>query len=617
VQQLNKIGENYYMHILGRIKLPKSAEVSSLYVQYNEAVSINYNKESPEIFLSTGGLVSLNSYFNSFYEEFFAKYTNLHSIYYFLKLEGNFQVFVYREVYKGKNRELISLEKFENCQLTEPVKVVLPNLIHQKTAGRIYLEIVCCGERGLFQEGWLATEQNKNREVSLGIITCTFKKETYIRNTVNTLLQDKLLQNKNFKIFVIDNGRTLNAEEFKDLRVQLIPNKNLGGSGGFTRGLVEALESKIYSHILFMDDDIELDSECIYKLFSLYEYAKINFAVAGSMIDLYKKYVLYEAGGSYGKDPKTMGFEPFSLVPLKNALDLQEATSLNLLLLEEPIDYGGFWFFSFPKEIAEEIGLPMPFFIKTDDVEFGLRITERFGSKIVAFPGLAVWHEPFYAKSFSWYTYYHYRNDLITHNLHGSLRYLSTVGHITTALIFALLIFDYNSAEMLIKAFEDYVEGPDIIRNKEPEILHSNILKLSKSYKSQKIQQNYLPSKEFEQKSSAGIFKKIASLLTINGHLVPNSLTTDNDVFIWNGPAYPSQRAKAFMKKRVFIFNEESGSLFQNEIDKLTGIKLLNKWLKVAAKSSINWSSINTRWKNASTELRSTRFWQQYLEIKE
>jgi len=38
-----------------------------------------------------------------------------------------------------------------------------------------------------------------------------------------------------------------------------------------------------------MDDDIELDSESIYRLFSLYEYAKDDFAVAGSMLDLYKK----------------------------------------------------------------------------------------------------------------------------------------------------------------------------------------------------------------------------------------------------------------------------------------------------------------------------------------
>jgi len=52
-----------------------------------------------------------------------------------------------------------------------------------------------------------------------------------------------------------------------------------------------------------MDDDIELDSESIYRLFSLYEYAKDDFAVAGSMLDLYKKNVLYQAGALHSKGP--------------------------------------------------------------------------------------------------------------------------------------------------------------------------------------------------------------------------------------------------------------------------------------------------------------------------
>ncbi len=603
-----------YMHLLGRIKLPKSVDVSKLYVQCNEGASINYHEGEKEIVLRQGGIISSNSYFNAFYEQYYVKYTNLQSIYYLLKLEGDFQVSVYREVYGGNNRDLISIENFDKCQ-SDYVKVLLPELIQTETAGRIYLEIMCSSEHGLFKEGLIATEQDKIREVSLGIITCTFKKEAYIRNTLNTILQDNLLQNKDLKIFVVDNGRTLNEDDLKDPRVQLIPNRNVGGSGGFTRGLIEALQSNSLTHFLLMDDDIELDSECIYRLFSLYEYANFDFAVAGTMLDLYKKHIVYEAGAAYGKAPKTMGFDPFSLVPLKNNLDLENTTSLNLFLLEESVDYGGFWFFSFPRKVVEKIGLLMPFFIKVDDVEFGLRIKESFGS-IVAFPSIAVWHEPFYAKSPSWDTYYHYRNDLITHAIHGSLGYINTVKYITKALIFSLLFFDYNSAEMLVKAFEDYVKGPGFLKNmKEPDLWHFNILKLSKSYDTQKVQQNYLPQNQFEPKPRSGILNQIASLLTLNGHLLPNFLTSDDEVFIWHGSGNPGQLSRAFAKKKVIIFNEEKSSLFENEIDKLAGIKLFTRWLKVAARNSINWSSISTEWKNASTELISTRFWQQYLGL--
>jgi len=46
--------------------------------------------------------------------------------------------------------------------------------------------------------------------------------------------------------------------------------------------------------------------------------------------------------------------------------------------------------------LLKKIGLLMPFFIKIDDLEFCLRI--KFAGAIVAFPSIAVWHEPFYAK---------------------------------------------------------------------------------------------------------------------------------------------------------------------------------------------------------------------------
>ncbi len=602
------------MHIVNRIKLPSSAEISELYIRCNEAASINYNAGNPEIVLRQGGMVSANCYFNSFYEKFYIKYTDISSIYYLLKLEGDFQVDVYREVYGGNNRELIATEKLENSQLADYVKVGVPNLLPTETAGRIYFELVCLSAGGVFKSGLIATEQNKNREVSLGIISCTFKKEVYIKTTVATILEDEELRNKEFKIFIVDNGSSLTAGDFP-ASVQLIPNRNVGGSGGFTRGLIEALEANAYSHFLFMDDDIELDSESIYRLFSLYEYAKFEFAVAGSMLDLYKKQVLYEAGAVHGRNPNTMAFEPFSAGSLKHQFELKNATSLNMLLVEENIDYGAFWFFSCSKEVVELIGLPLPFFIKIDDMEFGLRIKESFGS-IVAFPSIAVWHEPFYTKFPIWDIYYVYRNHLITYAIHGSLGYVNAIKHITKELIYCLLFFEYNSAEMIVKGVEDYLKGPDFLKSNDPEILHYNILKLSKSSKTQNVQQNYSPNNQVYEKSKPTSLKKMLSVLTINGHLLPNFISSGDDVFVWLSPDSTGQRYKAFAKKRVNIFREKTACLYQNKMDKPAGIKLLTRWFKLAAKSSTKWSSISTEWKNASTELTSNMFWQQYLGLK-
>ena len=86
------------MNIVGGIKLPKSADASDLYIQCNEFASINYQEDDKKVVLVQGGMVSSNSYFNSFYEKFYTKYTILSSIYYVLKLKGDFKVSVYREV---------------------------------------------------------------------------------------------------------------------------------------------------------------------------------------------------------------------------------------------------------------------------------------------------------------------------------------------------------------------------------------------------------------------------------------------------------------------------------------------------------------------------------------
>jgi galactofuranosylgalactofuranosylrhamnosyl-N-acetylglucosaminyl-diphospho-decaprenol beta-1,5/1,6-galactofuranosyltransferase len=600
---------------------PKSPDVASLYMQIDRGAFIDFSEGDRNITLRRGSLFSSNSYFNSFYESFYAKYTNLDAVYYLFKLEGDFNISLYREVKETSDRELIIEQQFTNCQLTDEIKIALPNLQdNSQPKGRIYFELVCSSDRGLFQQGLVATEQIPEREVSLSIISCTYKKEIYIKKTVDTILEDPFIQTKQLKIFVVDNGKSLNKEDFSDSRVELIPNKNLGGSGGFTRGLIEAVQLTNSSHFAFMDDDIELDSESVYRLFSLYEYAKDDFAVAGGMLDLNKKTVLYEAGALYSIASHTMKYQPFSVTPLKHEIELENPSQINLLLAGDNIDYGGFWFFSFSRKIVEQIGLPLPFFIKVDDMEFGLRINKVLQGKIVAFPSIAVWHEPFYLKFIVWDNYYYIRNHLITYAIHQPLLYIRTIFEFTRQLIYELFLFEYNSIEMQIKAFEDYLKGPDWFKHNDPEKLHANILALSKSHKTQHIRQNDRPDNRVLQKTKSSIWRKLITLFTLNGHLLPDFLMSNDEEFIWLTKGYGGQRSKALGKKRVLIYREEIAnnnkgipSLFQNEIDKLTGIKLFVRWLKVSVISGFKWRSLRQKWKDASTEFITSNFWQQYL----
>ena len=131
----------------------------------------------------------------------------------------------------------------------------------------------------------------------------------------------------------------------------------------------------------------------------------------------------------------------FGTVPLKHEADLSDSSALNSLLLEDSVDYGAFWFFAFSKEVVDNIGLPLPFFIKIDDMEYGLRVKEYLNRPIVAFPSIAVWHEPFYAKNPGWDGYYCMRNMLVTNAIHGYSKYWVALKNLSGAVIYNLLLF--------------------------------------------------------------------------------------------------------------------------------------------------------------------------------
>lgn len=605
------------MNVINKIQLPCTPETSMLYLKCNEGALLSSYGGDAKLVFSQNSIVSFNTYFNSFYEKFYAKYTKLDSLYYLLNLEGNFIVSLYRERQDQDDRELIYKEIFENCQLEEPIKISLPDSYQAEDVGRVYPELMCLSEQGFFTGGYIATDENPVREVSLGIITCTFKKEAYIKKTTDNLIKEKKLQDKKFKLFIVDNGRTLSSNEFDDQRVQLIPNKNLGGSGGFTRGLVEALQEDCYTHLLFMDDDIELDSESIYRLFTLYEYAKQDFAVAGGWLDLLEKHTLYEAGALYGKKNDSRGCKPFSVNPLKRNLELQNPNSLNHLLLEEEFDYGGFWFFSCSQEVVKKIGLLMPFFIQRDDIEFCLRVKEYAEKQIVFFPPISVWHQPSYAisKQPTWLTYYVWRNNLVTSSIHRSLEYIDAIKDILKTLLMDLFFFNYSYAEMLVTAFEDYMKGPVLLQNSDAEALHSKILELSKHHEKSTLCCDVYPLDQFYQKPTDSTLKQIISLLTLNGHLLPSLLISDSEALVVSAPGHSKEWLKAFGKRKILVFKEGKNTFSQYELEPWTGIKLLTRFLKTAIIGVIKWPLISAQWKNASKELVSMNFWQGYFGL--
>ena len=545
------------MNVIQRIRFPHKSDISDLYIRSTGKKPVILNASEESISLERNETLSLNTYFNSFYELFYAKHTILTSPYCVLNLKGNFKIQIYREQH-GKSKKLISKCEYEECKKENGIKIAMPDLHNNEIKGRVYLEITCLGENGLFCGGYIATNQDKDKEVALGIIICTFKRENNVKKIIKTILEDNNLANKDYEVLIVDIGKTIKQDTFQNKKVRLIANKNSGGSGGFARGLIEALRNQKYTHFLLMDDDIEFDSESIYRLFSLYEYGREDFAIAGSMMDLYEKNTLVEAGALCHR--RISAFMP---TLLKNRLSLQNPTNLNYLLVEEKPDYGGFWFFSFSKKVISKIGLPSPFFIRRDDMEFCLRVKKHSQREIIPFPSIAVWHKVEFAITD---TYYIIRNSLILQAIHYDFGYFRTIGDLTWRLLnWHILRFDYNSAESFIKGFEDYLKGPKFIKNIDPEANHSDVARYIRKHP------DWTPIQE-------GIVAKYGEKI----------------------PVYMKIK-KLFM---VFI------------LEKTAGIKILIKWLKVAIKNKSEWYYIRDKWKKLSPDFTTVEFWNQYLGLE-
>lgn len=252
------------------------------------------------------------------------------------------------------------------------------------------------------------------RAVHLGIVICTFRRREAVGRLIRTLTgsaffkEDSPLYGK-MSIRVVDNASEL--PERKDPYLKIYHNPNTGGSGGFGRGMEKTrAEEAAYgiTHVVLMDDDVEVLPETFYRLYALLSLMKPEYrdeVVAGRMFRMDDRRVQYTASEIWnGGDIRHVGWN----------LDMTEKCNLEHMN-EANGEYSGWWFACFPMDYVRE-NSPLPFFLHCDDAEYGL----RHGGKPVVLNGIQVWHETYEYRQSPVIAYYDMRNMLIVNAVHGS-----------------------------------------------------------------------------------------------------------------------------------------------------------------------------------------------------
>ncbi|MCC0655732.1 glycosyltransferase [Clostridioides sp. ES-S-0123-01] len=550
-----------------------------------------------------------DTYFNSFSIEKWNKYTKLDYLSLRLKLKGKFRVILI-------NKEKIHEEVFESI-LDEVV-------FDSKDIEEINIEFKSFNKKGVYAFILEALEDNSIfygggyytdiKEASLENITiaidiCTFGREKFIERNLR-ILKESILENKDsilydkLKVYIADNGKTLNINNLSDNNINIYPNKNTGGAGGFTRGLIEILKEKEknkITHVLLMDDDIIIEPASLEKTYNFLRLIKKEYKdvfIGGSMLRLDKQYIQVESGASwYGG----------AIDSLKNNLDLRKVKAVIHNEVEEYSEYNAWWYCCMPIDIIKEDNLPLPIFIRGDDVEYGLRNMKN----LVTLNGICVWHEPFENKYTSFLHYYIVRNLLIDNSLHfdryNKFKFLKFLFKRITR---EMSYYRYKNVDLIYKAVEDFLKGVNWIKSYDGELLHSEVM--SMGYKAVKVEELNIPFSYLKYKESLDQYErkihKLKRFVTLNGYILPARGTNIVSMAL----ARPSN---FYRVKRVLNYDVTSNKGFITEINRIQVIKNYFKFIVLAFKTIFKFNKVKSEFKDRVHELTNVEFWSKYLDI--
>lgn len=314
---------------------------------------------------------------------------------------------------------------------------------------------------------WAEVDAAQLRDVELAIGTTTFRKEDYITRNIR-LVREQILGSdepiaRHFTMHVIDNGRTLDREALESPGIVIHPNQNVGGAGGFTRGMIEAMsQERPATHVLLMDDDIEVFPESIIRTYNLLRLARDEYAeafVSGAMMSYDGVDVRHEDIGYLTFIGTCNAWKPANRMNSIHGIVENETFRPDFDSWDDLRQYyAAWWYCCIPTATIRRVGLPLPLFVRLDDAEYGLRCNP----KIMTMNGISVWHKDFDLRySAASERYQAPRNVCVIKATTGVAPLTDELKVLERCFQWEMVKFNYADAELALKGFEDFLEGPE------------------------------------------------------------------------------------------------------------------------------------------------------------
>ncbi|MPY96772.1 MAG: glycosyltransferase [Actinophytocola sp.] len=567
--------------------------------------------------------VTTNTYFGRFPASYWQRWTTAREVKVELTATGTGSVFVGASDYEGEPRRVTS------CHPTDAAaqRITLDAEIDKFfDGGAMWLEIETGSGESLTIENvrWTVDAPEKIRPTAVTI--CTMNRADDCLSNLRALADDIDSMETLDVIYVADQGtdtvdsRAGFADVAKDLgaKLEYIQQPNLGGAGGFTRGLYEVASHTETEHanVLFMDDDVLLEPDIIVRLTAFSNRSAAPAIIGGQMLNLLHPHQLHRSA-EYAL-PNTL--ETGQVV--KHALaraDLlrHDPRSGKPKQQERRVDgaYNGWWACLIPYEVVAKCGYPLPFFFQWDDQEYGFRVKSK-GFRTVTLPGAGVWHADFHWKDWDeWHRYFNLRNAMITAALHTPFDINLLAKTVTGHMIRYLLGMQYALTATLFKAIEDFLAGPDV--------LHDGGVKAMQEIR--ELRSHYPESKRYDATEVPGIGTNRIAIVNAGPTPTRKNLVMIKRIIdkvrgkhrhkIGQVPVTDAQWWHVALFETAVVTDMSQGGVRLRTYDKQEMMRLAKRGFKLIRRLRKEGPAVREQYKQAMPELTSRENWQRLYRL--
>lgn len=592
---------------LQNIILPDTETCTEESMFFRRKGNIYYSLADDAVVMGNDGIIELDTYFNGLSANKWMKYTEVKNVSVALKLRGRFRIsLTYKERKPGKLLSRIITEEY----LDTNGEVQWRNFDYntELSNGMYSIMVLSLDECTAFFGGYYYTNDDLFiRDTKIAINICTFKREKYVYKNLNklnnTIFSEESECRDNFLVYISDNAHSLDSSYESDY-IKISKNKNVGGAGGFTRGMIEVInDDKNVSHILMMDDDVVLQPESLYRTYRILSLLKeqyIDAFVGGAMLRTDDQWFQTEAGGTWNSG---------RLISHKQGLDLRSLDACLYNEVEEGCEFNAWWYCAVPIKYIRRDNLPLPIFIRGDDVEFGMRNMKY----LILMNGICVWHEPFEYKYSSSMYYYILRNRLIDNSVDDRpYSYAEFKKNFKEEFFRELFTLRYKNAQLLIDGVRDYLKGIEFLKESDGEALNKDVM--SRGYKLQYVDElpvyfDY-PTYENTLRLVESKQNQIKRKLLLNGMFRKH---TKSCVV----PVIAPHIAYFYKAHSALNYDVASGKGFMTYFDRKEQIRLIKEYMSLMREFKKKYKKTRKEYFTRKNEIISIDFWNEYLGIAE